>query len=311
MDALAGTAVGDPGTHGPVGRAADFAEPYDDADHARRLADHGPIDDLARAEEWLVLQEPLEAGPRLWDALVPKEEPEHVQRRVIRLNVALCRLESWEARDVLAATFHDPSEEVGLRLADDLAALGDGMVLELLQRLASRTQSATVQDAVLGAVLRNLARLPEDRIVSVRGRGGRRSGAWWKAQVRDWLRKERRFRGEASISVHTRAYRSVVQNPRPCTNRATYVAKDLRQCGSCPPPLPFERANRLSAPFRSPDPCTACAALLYFAQAQAPRDSTTAPAAAVEGRVPSTRATRWSLISELRPPPRGTRCSRR
>ena len=118
----------------------------------------------ARAEDWLVQRDLLGAGFRLRQGLVPCHEPGHRELRRRRITIALRRLASWEALDVLAASVGDPDEAVRIGLAWDLAEFGEGIALDLLPRLARGAQPDTVTTAALRAVRGHLGRLPVGRV---------------------------------------------------------------------------------------------------------------------------------------------------
>lgn len=127
----------------------------------------------AFAEDWLAERDPLGAGPMLAAGLVPRDDRGHAELRRLRIPVALRRLESWESRQVLAVVLKDPDIDVRTCLVRELAALGDGLVLDLLARLAGGEQPEVVQRAVLNAVRTHAGRLPGDRVASVlRALGG-------------------------------------------------------------------------------------------------------------------------------------------
>lgn len=123
--------------------------------------------DRSTPGDGLLSVDPLWAGPRLREGLVPVDEPGHAELRRQRVELAVQTLHPWEARDVLAATCEDPSNGVRVALAWALAARGSGMALDLLQRLGGATQPAVVQAAVLAAVRAHVVRLPWERAASV------------------------------------------------------------------------------------------------------------------------------------------------
>lgn len=121
----------------------------------------------AQAEDWLAERDLLGAGLRLRRGLEPCDEPGHAELRGLRIGIALRRLESWEARQVLGGTVEDPDVAVRTKLAAELGRHGDGMALDLLPRLARPTQPELVQRAVLVALRENVGRLPGERAASV------------------------------------------------------------------------------------------------------------------------------------------------
>jgi len=166
----------------------------------------------AFAEDWLAERDPLGAGPMLGAGMVPRAERGHAELRRLRIPVALRRLESWESRQVLAVVLNDPEIQVRVSLAHELAALGDGLVLDLLARLAGADQPEVVQRAVLSAVRAHAGRLPADRVASVlRALGGASAlhaelpAAWSDAaRVHPWIEDAARVACEALASPSAR-----------------------------------------------------------------------------------------------------------
>ncbi len=221
----------------------DVMGPDPDTAEVRRLAGDPGVtsEERIRAREWLAMRELLDLGPRLQVGLIPRAEAGHADLRRQRVTLALRRLESWEARTVLLATVEDPDEGLRIALAWDLAALGEGMVLDLLSRLSAVTQPDSVRLAVATALRANLARLPTERVASLlRGMTGG-STALQVEVLSAWVdlaSSNRSLRGEARAAC---AAVSADPSRRSEVREAAELGIRLSTTGEDPPASPSRR----------------------------------------------------------------------
>ncbi len=175
---------------------------WSDEEGVRELMDDPRATPMARAlaEDSVAARDPLSAGPRLRQGLVPRPDPGHAELRRLRIGIALRRLQTWEAREVLAAVVEDPDLGVRVGLAAELARFGDGMVLDLLPRLARSTQPEPVLRAVLAGVREHMGRLPAERVVAVLKPLESASPAMARAVPAMWLELSRVHPGVAETA---------------------------------------------------------------------------------------------------------------